>query len=504
ATLSRVLPAASLAYYLGAELVPAPEPVLRTGDSEHPLAGKAGFEQTVTDTLRRVFMLDAITRTEGLYPVQLHARERLEARLPFAPNFDRLYELPIADRVAAYLAPRFDPVEELLPEWHLATDLAPTGDAVRMLPYVADELSLVRTEGRREPLDVTGVPGELADFYRGAGDAGSEDPDRPRRRGSDEPGLAGTLLDEEVFTPVDVAARSLQWVGDGVPAGATKAIVESYQRRSDREPAPPEDHRISIGIVCNDPAMADEIGDAMYGSRDLLEFDVALHEEVTADELRELLQTPYDFLHYVGHTTPEGIQCAEDTVLDARTLDTVAVDSFFLNSCESYEQGRALVEGGSGAGVVTLSPVDDATATEAGHQFAKLLNAGFTFRSALAVLQEQSLLGHRYSVIGDGGLQLVQAAGGTPYYVSVARGRDPAEREVAVEYRPTLRRPIGSLVSLSLPAFDGHYLDLETVGPAPVSPESLRTFLALDEVPVLTEGTLRWSSEFDPTGDDPP
>ncbi|MEF8831588.1 MAG: hypothetical protein V5A23_08655, partial [Halobacteriales archaeon] len=235
ATLSRVLPAASLAYYLGAAVVPAPEPVLRAGDSEHPLDGEAGFEQTVNDTLRRVFMLDAITRTEGLYPVQLHARERLEARLPFEPEFGRLYDLSIAERVAAYLAPRFDPVEELLPEWHLATDLAPTGDAVRMLPYVADELSLVRTEGRREPVSFNAVPQELADFYRGADAAERAEPatsTEPDHRPSSGQSLQGApahvrgdeagerLLDEEVFTPVDVAARSLQWVGDGVPAGA--------------------------------------------------------------------------------------------------------------------------------------------------------------------------------------------------------------------------------------------------------------------------------------------
>ncbi len=135
-------------------------------------------------------------------------------------------------------------------------------------------------------------------------------------------------------------------------------------------------------VVCNDAEMTDEIVDELYGFRDLVEFDVTIDYNRTMTELRGALKSSVDLFHYIGHVDESGFLCADGS-LDVQTLDNVGIKTFFLNACSSYEQGMALIEGGSTAGVVTLANVANKTATRVGRTFAGLLNIGFSLANCV-------------------------------------------------------------------------------------------------------------------------
>src|SRR5699024_9950506 len=68
ADLKYIYSAAPLAYYLGAELVASEELRLCAGESfEYTLDSEHGFETEVERVLKQTFLLDCVTRTEGLY-----------------------------------------------------------------------------------------------------------------------------------------------------------------------------------------------------------------------------------------------------------------------------------------------------------------------------------------------------------------------------------------------------------------------------------------------------
>src|SRR5699024_7298273 len=118
--LKYIYPAAPLAYYLGAEMVPGSGPRLRAGsDFEYALDSGRGFETEVEQVLKQVFMLDCLTREEGLYDTDLHERRAIESDLALDTEFDSaaLYDASPADRLATYLDIPFEIIEPHLPEW---------------------------------------------------------------------------------------------------------------------------------------------------------------------------------------------------------------------------------------------------------------------------------------------------------------------------------------------------------------------------------------------------
>jgi hypothetical protein len=132
---------APLAYYLGAEVVPGDQPRLVTDDGfEHRLA--PDFEESVERVLKQTFFLDCIVWTEGRYPVELHERTAIDNDLDLEPA--ALYHRSSAERLAAYLSVRFETVQEHLPTWKLTTHVAPEPENVEILPFLIDDLAIVR------------------------------------------------------------------------------------------------------------------------------------------------------------------------------------------------------------------------------------------------------------------------------------------------------------------------------------------------------------------------
>lgn len=472
-----VFPIASLAYYLGAEVVAGTEPRLVAGNFEYALDRAGGYEATVNRVLRQVFFLDCLTRTEGYYPVDLYERTQVEPLVDL--DFADLYDRPIVEQLPAYLSVPFDVLEPHVLEWHLTTDVVPVAENVPALPHLAANLSLFRTPENPGDWSVEPTMEEIDEFTRAAVAAG----DFTRSTGEE-----WDWDDDEMFQvePVDTIEHA--WVGKGYPINANKVTLDALRRTADR--TPPDDSTIEVHVVCNDPAMAEEhaVRD-FYGLRDFVNYDVSIHEETTTAELAALLESAADFLHYIGHVHEEGFRCS-DGFLDAESLDSVGVDAFLLNACRSYEQGATLVEKGSRAGVVTLAEVINSAATKVGRALARLLNAGFSLRSALSIAQEEVLVSVEYVTLGDGGLTLCQSDSGAPVKYAVQRDED--EYLISHYTYPSSSYHLGTLAKFM--ADDTmRYLASGLLGTFRVTETELESILDVELVPVEIGGELYWS-----------
>jgi hypothetical protein len=479
ATHEAVYTVAPLAYYLGASVVPGPVSRLVTETGfEHRLDTPNGLETGVERTLKQVFLLDCVTRTEGVYDVPLHERSAIEDHVDL--DWAALYEKPLAEQVATYLDVPYTLVEEHVPEWRLAVHVDPVADTVEQLPFVVDDLAIVRTVESPRTGDAPTATGPTEALTR----------DSVLTRSAAEPQSAG---DSSYVEPDSTAALEQAWIGDRIPIGASKLTPDAFQNRLDREAT---DDDISISIVLNDARMAEErdLVDRAYGDRENLPFDVTVHRDLTVAQLREQLQRESDFFHYIGHTERDGFECA-DGKLDVATLEETGVDSFLLNACNSYQQGVNLIEAGAIGGIVTLSDVINTGAIQMGESIARLLNAGFPLRAALTVAREESVLGGQYIVVGDGGMTVTQAPGVTPTLLEVSA----ADEGIVVDIQTyaTDDAGIGSVYKPFINDNEEFFLSSGEIATFEIPEADFTEFLQLENVPVWVGDTLRWSKSLD-------
>jgi hypothetical protein len=483
-TYASVYTVAPLAYYLGADLVPSDQPLVRTDSGfEYTLGARGNLETDVERLLKHVFFMECLIRTEGLNPVDLHERRAVDIDLDFAT----LYAMSPAERLEASLNVPFTAIEDHIPEWRLTTHVEPVATSVETLPFLVNDLAVIRTPNGQSAAAAIGDPSASTGLPAG----GNED-DRFTR--STNASTHSPEVDDTSYVEPEVTESFEQsWVGEGTPIGASKVTTTAYHNRLTRTP---NEGDIAITVVCNDTEMDDERGliDTVYGDRSDLPFSVTVRHDLTTDELQDVLAAPADFLHYIGHIDEDGFACA-DGKLDATTLDSVDVDAFLLNACQSYEQGMALIDAGGIGGIVTLTDVVNSGAVRIGQTLARLLNCGFPLRPALELARDQSFVGGQYLVIGDGGLAITQVDGGTPHLFEIE------SREgsfcVEVETFPTTQRGIGTMVVPGIEQNETYYLSSGTVKTVEMSPDELSQVLARENVPVRIDGKLCWSSDVD-------
>ncbi|MGB9986076.1 hypothetical protein [Salarchaeum japonicum] len=467
-----IYPAVSLAYYLGARLVPGEEPELRTMDGfTYSLDRAGGYEETVARTLKHVFVLDCVARTEGYYEVPLFERAELESALDI--SFAEAREASPTDRLKSYLSVPFAAVEPYCPTWKLTADVTPTREYLELLPYLVDELAVVRTPTDEGVARTTEQAETAGEFYRAS---------------------AGAQTGGRYVRPAAADSLEQTWAGAGTPIGASKAMVEAYENRVDRPLASGD---IKITVVCNEPDMMEEreMTDTVYGSRDELPFDVRQYENLTRAELREVLAAETEFLHYIGHIDDAGIECA-DGKLDLDSIETTGVDAFFLNACSSYRVGAKLVEAGAIGGIVTLSDVLNNAAVTMGRTLARLLNVGYPLNVALETARNESYAGGQYVIVGDGGLGIVQPESNLPELVEITDVREDA---VDITYWSFLTRAfdLGTMMAPTIRGESMYYL-------APVAggldyTVSVAKFVEFVEqqTPIRFEESLHWADTFD-------
>ena len=472
---------ATLAYYLGAEVVPAERPRVTAAGASHSLAD-GRLAETAQSLLEHVFLLDCVVRTEGFYDVDLHERRAVEREVDIDP--EALYDLPIDERLARYVEIPMEPLSELL-DWHLTTDVAAEPASAELLPFVVNDLSAIR-----DPASVPETEGRytesLGDFYR------SDDGDEGAPTGRVD---TTAFQDETVVTPEPVDTVGHTWIGDGYPVGASKPTVGAYRRRID-QPAS-ESRVIDVQVVCNEAEMRDET-EQLYGFRDYLEFEIDIVYNLSRAELRELLADDHDFFHFVGHVDAEGMKC-RDGYLDLHTLEETGVKAFLLNACTSYAQGMQLVHAGSIGGLVTTTDVGNIMATNAGRTMARLLDYGFDLHGVLDVVKKVHVVGGAYSVVGDAGVTLCQASSGSPALIEINTREKPDSETYALRNRAYTTRNYG-VGSLFVDHFTDENIHFVIGGTPPeleVTRETFRKASRDYRTPVIIDHELFWSDELD-------
>ena len=489
-----VYSSASLAYYLGATVRPGDRPALSTADGwRHPLDADGDGPSAVADAmnraLKRAVFLDCCARTEGLYDTDLYERRAVEDRLDL--DFAALYDRPLAERLPAYFAAPYEELEELLPTWGLAATVPPDPANAETLPYLADSLTLLepgeagaadaergRDGWRRE------MASELDGFFR----------NDPSGNGRFDRGPAPARLSGR---PAAYAARDRDAIAEtfvGPTRGAWRGSVAMRAGFEHRLAHAETEGPLRIVVVCNDEEMLEEGATVDEAYREMELFETDVRHDVGVDGLRETLARDADFLHYIGHIDEEGFVCADGT-FDAREMDAVGPSAFFLNACASYEQGAAMVERGSVAGVVTNAAVANEGATRIGMTFARLLNAGFSVYSALNISRVESVHGGQYAVLGDGRVTVSQSPSFFPYLVEIHSGDEGYE--FGIESHQSTGTDVGGMIIPHVTGCDRYYICYGRTELFDRPVEEVRSFIADQPCPIVLDDELHWSTELD-------
>ena len=515
-TYRTLYPVVSLAYYFAADVVAGDSPRIEGDGWAYPL--EPDLEHRAAEVLRQSFHFDCLARTEGFYPVNLHERETTAIDL----EWSHLYELPLAERLGAYLDVPFEQVEPELPQWTLTTDVRPDPENIEMLPFVAGELSIVRSPTTATPVPSGEATGGVG-FFRGTAPepqagTGTTSTGLPDQRGAASIRVGGFYrsgttrerpaetrgagaaddrgavpADADFVQPEPVETVEHAWVGDGVPLDANKATLDAYHRRL--EASAVEQSRISVLVVCNDEQMREEGNVAeLYGLRDMVQFDIEVRHDLTQTEMRSVLESDVDFLHYIGHVDERGMQCA-DKYLDLTDLDLdIGVSAFLLNACQSYQQGEALIHHGSRGGIVTLTDVANTPATQLGRIIARLMNSGFNLRTALHVAKRELITGQQYIVVGDGAATICQSRSGVALVLNVdENGKD---WNIVGEVFPNGSYGVGTMAKLSIDSSNDNYYVPTNISIDGVKSADLSQFLQLENTPIFHRNELTWNDQF--------
>ena len=483
-----IYPIASLAYYLGATVEPGPRPRLYADGESFSLTADGDFESTVARVLKQVFLMDCVTRTEGYYTVDLHEREVVEEEVDL--DFAALYEKSVAEQVRAYLSIPYEDLEAAVPRWKLTADVITQPEHVETLPFLANDLAVIRCPSCAdiESRSVHGGATTVEDFFGSSGGTARGGLTRATRSASDEE----RPFEEHVFRPPEADSIEQTYVGEGIPLGASKMTVEAFNRRLEYTPS--ENVRTSVVVVCNDQNMTDEnIVSDIYGTREWLDFDITIRENLSTNEMRGILKTDADFFHYIGHVDKEGIRCT-DGWLDCRNVEQVGISAFLLNACKSYEQGHALVDKGAIGGIATVADLLNKTATKLGRTLAHLLDGGFSLFTALELLERRSIIGNHYLIVGDGNTQVVESRSGAPYLAKLENC--DGWFNVQFVFYPSRNYGLGSLVAPKISENSLTYLPGDQSQLFQLDRDSLNEILLEHGFPVEYDGSIHWSEEL--------
>ena len=485
-----VFVAAPLAYYLQAELTVErrESPTLRAPEAgvDYEFGPLPGFQHEVADLLRRVFFLDCLVRNGGAYSWELAELSLLDE---VGLDAETVYEFTPAEQLATYLDAPYGRIDDELPEWHLAMHVEPVADNVESLPYFLDNLSLVylpeSTDLEKDEL----LNKSIGDFYRGGVEA---QPQQAVASGGMARSGPGPVESVDRRDPVLHEGQVNGWLADGVPIDVFKVVPEAYENRF--EYLDQSDGDIDVTVILNDAEMADEhksVAEIYEERAEQLPIDVTVHEQLRTDELAGVLESPHDFIHYIGHCETDGLRCTNGN-LAVSDIEESNVQTFFLNACGSYYEGRDLVEKGSVAGAVTFTKVLNKQAAKVGVAFARLLINGFNIDLALRFARRRIMMGKDYSVVGDGTHTLTQTDNRFPVLLTVEETGDGMyemiHRQMSIDTN-------GSVYQIYHDDYDEYHLQ-GTESRLRLDREELRSFLNRAKAPVIFDGELYWSEEM--------
>jgi hypothetical protein len=462
-------------------------------------------------------------------------------------DFESLYNTSIADRLAEYLSVDDEAIAAIESPWHRVThvEAEPGPDAAELLPYVVNDLSLVKVKTACEeewsPTEAQRQTSEaLTEFARSPSPATEEA--RPSAPGSDESegSVAGggdflrsasvrrstrrsdglerpdaedsTREDEDTgeaasdaesargvpgeggYMPLPESdALERAWIGDRTPVEGTKLLAEAFEH----DAAASEDGAVEITVVCNDEEMREEWDAAaeIYADREDLRANVTCEFDVSTDRLRDLLAEDNDMFHFIGHIDGHGFQCA-DGIVDAEEIEATGAKTVLLNGCRSHDQGIELVKSGARAAVVSLADLWNAGAVEVGETLARLFFHGFSIGSAMKFVRQHTSLGKDYVVVGDPGVVISQCENGLPtiYYIDNV-SEESGEVDITPHTYPTRTFSIGSTYNTYFPNAEKRYTASGTGYRIQSTMVQVRQVLDNSE-PLVVDNELTWADSW--------
>ncbi len=240
--------------------------------------------------------------------------------------------------------------------------------------------------------------------------------------GSDETlRVAREISNVDLVKPTLGPGRSHGWLAEKVPIDVFKTLPAAYENRQKYLDEP--DSELSVVAVVNDDRrgsfdisdvdgadMRDETAEisAHYERRaEDLNIDLTIKENVSTAELARTFERRNDLVHFIGHRDEQGLECSNG-FFSADTIRESNAQTFFLNACGSFPEGRALVKKGSVGGGVTFESVTNDDAVKVGVAFARLIMNGFCIERALDYTRGQLMTPKDYAVVGDGTHVLTQ------------------------------------------------------------------------------------------------
>lgn len=489
-TTSALLTVAPLAYYLLATVETGQEFRLETDEGFVYRPEEATIPEAVKSILTRCFYLDCLVRTEGLYPVDLKERREFEETAEVNLNYAELYEQSLPERIERYLQVDSGMISEITTDWPVTAVIKPGENSIEALPYLTYELVNIRPE---DPPRYTGD-----EARRHVLEAFSQGNQKTR---------STSLVFENQAEFIDVPeteSRQTIWVGDGIPLNASKFLLEGYEnskivtdetatRGNDGENS---SSALNVTVICNEDTMSPESSEirTRLNPRDDFPIDLSIYSQLTTSELEQILEKGTDYLHFVGHATPDGLECSNG-MLDVATINDCNVTTFFLNACQSFQQGKRLVKKGSSGGIVSYSDISDKYALTTSALIVQLLNEGFPIGVCLSIIQDTTPIGRQYAVVGSHGARLIQPDGGPPYITEVSKGQSGYKITTTSYGAGLVQYAIGSGVNYALEA-----VDESSFVPSSVTVETdwseIKEILSLRESPVVYEGELQLVDEF--------
>ncbi|MFQ5815672.1 MAG: hypothetical protein ACE5G7_04160, partial [Candidatus Hydrothermarchaeaceae archaeon] len=356
--LSYLYVASPLIYYLMADVEFGEPGIYCDSNFEHSLPPRfPEFEEKVAEALRRVFFLDCLVRCAGVYLKEIKEMEAIEG---MGLDIKDLFSKRVSEQLPVYFDVPWERLERHIPEWHLSYYVKPALRRLRALPFILNELALVRLPRYTKVSMREVTESALKDFFRGN---------------------VFQMLEEKSLTkPILGQSQSHVWLSPETPIGVAKASTDAFYNQLKYLDRGKE--KIEIALVLNDEKMGAEnkIVRGVYGRRKDIPLRIKMFDFLSKEELIHIFSEGFDLVHYIGHCDKSGLVCS-DGGLKIKGIEN-NTPLFFLNACNSYEEGSDLLRSGSVGGVVTLFRVMNEEAVNIGYTFSRLLSTGFPLGKA--------------------------------------------------------------------------------------------------------------------------
>lgn len=329
-TFDALLPAAPLAYYLGATVRTADEPpklCVPDRNYELPLPEPPALQYRVANLLNRVFSLDCLVRDAGPWPSNVQEHDLIESS-DIELDIESCYAESPAERLITYLDLDFASLADSFPDWPHCMYVDPD-DLEEVLPAVPSllaDMSLIFTPDAREESD-----------------------------------------------RIDEVANPASWktvvgaIGTNAEAGehGYHTSLAAYRNRQENVGRSDDRTSVTVATIGTERELAGEWLEAHYRQR--LGTNGTVERRVIRNraQLAEVFATPTDLLHLVGECGAEGIVCPDGPLVPA-DMPSNEVRSFVLDQPGAgggervAEIGRQLIDAGAICGVT----VTDGTAPE--------------------------------------------------------------------------------------------------------------------------------------------